>query len=66
MNIYAHIDGTDPFGLHHFLPMLIGTFSFVGMYIALFWAKVRELAVRIKIWGGKLLGGIRKLFLTRR
>ena len=56
MNIYAHIDGTDPIGLHH---VLIGSFSFLGMYVVLFWAKIRELAVRIKIWGGKLLAGIR-------
>jgi hypothetical protein len=66
MNIYAHIDGTDPVGLHHVLPLLIGSFSFLGMYVVLFWAKVRELAVRIKIQGGKLLAGIRKLFLPRR
>jgi hypothetical protein len=66
VQVYAHVDGGDPFGLHHLLPLLIGSFSFLGMYVVLFWAKVRELAVQIKIKGGKLLAGIRKLFRSRR
>jgi hypothetical protein len=47
--------GQDPFQLHHLLPLLLGSLSFLGMYVVLFWAKVRA-----------AFSWLKKLFRSRR
>jgi hypothetical protein len=58
MQIYAHVDGSD-LGAHHLLPLLIGSFSFLWVYVIVFWAKTRDSIKLAAAW-------FRKLFRSRR
>ena len=59
MQVYAHAGGGDPLGLHHFLPLLIGSFSFFSAYVIFFWANTRDAVKLAAAW-------IKKLFRSRR